>query len=548
MTHELTHDGLFSYFEPILVEQIIELPLVKRHLSACDYFKCIDTCSILKQNLGFVPNISGTPIHAILSFNALKQAPINELREYFGIEQIRAAYLQCFGDYFTRFESKIMTSNVTSVLGYMPYSPLINESQQKVLILHIKAAMSLPLQVFTNAIIEQDFLLQEIAALLIYQASKAKLFIAAIQADDTKYKQVIVSLAFSVLKMGLGAFNVSELINVSQSISTLASSALDKIERELLGLVSDIQNLIVYTHFQVIAEAEKDLLSSVAPEDMVLRWVIYRAHIFHNANKSIKHILDTCVNNDDFYRCIIGETVAKHDDLTEETLQIHATERARLYIANIALGIQAQINKIRIVRDSVLSKEGGEKIELYFRKICLINYTLSLETSSALQSTWITKPLGHRLSYYFPEVIFQKKWAPVRLHNYIHSGVMYCKQKMPLEAYKERRRNAPVILGLFRNSSRVKHELFSQLEDQLPCLSDGLIQELQQQRKPIHLTLCSDDYYDTHRTRYSFRRRQLSLFSFSELPFAGDPIKPIPQTAQSMVILPKNNVNDRCVQ
>ena len=533
MTYELTQDGLFSYFDPTLVETILELSLVKRHLSVHDYLNCKEACSLFKQGLGFSPIIVANPIQAILSFHVLKQASVDELIEYFSIEKIKEAYVQCYGEYFSIFESKIMASKNRPQQDFSNAPLLFDVDHEKILILHIKAAMSLPLQVFTNSITEQDFLLQEIASLLIYQAGRAQKFITAIEDDDILYKQVVVSLAFSVLKMGLGVFNVSELINVSQSISSLAASAFNKIEQKLSGLVSDIQNLVVTTQYQVLQEAEKELLSTVAPEDIALRWVSYRGHVFHNANKSIKNLLDTCVNNDDFFRCIIRETAYKHQGATEDQLQIYATEKARLYIAEIAEGLKSQVNKIRIIRDSVLSKEGSEKIELYFRKICLINYTMSLETSTVLNQSWIPKGLGHRLTYYFPELVFQKKWAIVKFHNYIHNGVLYCKQKIPLKEYQERRRNSPVVLGLFRNSTSVKHELFARLEEQLTGLSDSLIHDLQQQKKhtPTNTVRYHEDPYDSQRTRYSFKRRQLSLFSFSELPFSPESSRSLPRAA-----------------
>jgi len=545
MTYELTQDGLFSYFDPTLVEKILELSLVKRHLSVYDYLSCKDRCSLFKQGWGFVPIKSTNPLQAILTFQALKQASVDELTEYFSIREIKEAYLHCYGDCFSIFESKIIASKNRSEQDCGTAPLLFDEDHEKTLILHIKAAMCLPLQGFTNAIIEQDFLLQEIASLLVYQAGRAHEFITAIQDDDVLYKQVVVSLAFSVLKMGFGVFNMGELINVSQSISSLASSAFNKIDQKLTSLVSEIQSLVVTTQYQVLQEAEKELLSTVAAEDIALRWVSYRALVFHNANKSIKNLLDTCVNNDDFFRCIIRETVYKHQEISEDQLQIYATERARLYIEKIAEGMQSQVNKIRIVRDSVLCKEGSAKIELYFRRICLINYTASLETSKVLNQSWIPKELGHRLSYYFPEIIFQKKWAPVKLHNYLHSGVLYCKQKISLKEYQDRRKNSPVVLGLFRNSPRVKHELFSRLEEQLSCLSDGLIHDLQQQKAtPTNTVRYPAEAYDTLRNRYSFSRRRLSLFSFSEPPSVTEQTKSIPPQSSSVVLISQRRFED----
>ena len=549
MIDELTMEGLFNYFDPIAIKKIIELSLVKRHLSVHDYCKCKGAFARPQINRDLLPQETGGYLHALLSFNALKRASIDELIEYFSVAEIKKAYLHCYGEYFSIFESKMMASVEKSQYGFDAPDffsfPLLDEAREKTLALQIQAVMALPLQAFANMITEQDLLLQEIASVLTYQAGKAQKFIAAIQEDDIRYKQVVVSLAFSVLKLGFGVMNVGELVNVGESLSSLASSTFEKIEEKFSIFVSDIHNLVIKAYFRVLGDAEKELLSSTAPEDITLCWVLYRANIFRNANKSIKHILDTCVDNNDFFRCIIKETLYQHEELTDDELLINATEKARLYIQNIVEGLQSQVNKVRLIRDAVLSREGSEKIALYYRKICLINYTMSHENSRVMQQTWLTKALGHRLSYYFPTVIFQEKWTLVKLNDFVYGGVSYCKQKIPLTEYQDRRRNSPVVLGLFRNSSRVKKKLFMSLEEQIPHLSDCLIQELQQPQMVAHSEVnFADDTHDTMRTHYSTRRRQLSLFSFSEPPVNEQTIKPIPQPAPPVVLISQRSFDD----
>ena len=542
MTHELTMDGLFSYFDPITVEKIIELPLVKRHLSVHDYFQCKESCSksgILKclQREGI------RPFNAILSFDALQHAPIDEVLPYLSINKIKQAYLDSYGDYFSFYESKILALTEQPHLNYEIFSPMLDLVSEKKLILHIQAAMALPLQAFTNAILEQDFLLLEIASQLTYQAGEAQKFIAAIQEDDEQYKQAVINVTFSVIKMGLSVFHVDQLLSVGQSLSTLASSAFEKIDNKLSSLVSEIKNLVVNAHLHVLEEAERELLSNTAPEDITLRWSMYRAHIFHRENELIKSVLDTCVNNDYFFRCVIKETMYQHKELTQEMLLIHATEKARLYVTEIVNTLKSQVMKIQHIRDAVRSPEGKKKIEFYFQQLSLIHYTMNHENSTNITQGWLTKKLGHRLSFYFPEVIFQKKWSPVTLQNLFHHGVVYCKQKMTLQEYQARRRNSRVVLGLFRNSPRVKEALFSSLEEQITLLSDQLIHQLQQQNSAAQLDdVFHGDTYDTGKRRYCFRRRQLSIFSFHEPDLEQTVTKSINKSMPPIVLISERSL------
>lgn len=545
MTFELTKEGLFSYFDPETVKEIIELSLVKRHLSAHDYCQCRDGLSHPLQKFKSSHKNTLDPTHTILGFDALKHASLKEVRQYLGIKKINDAYVQCYGEYFSFFQAKILasTDNPNNPCNNPP--PLLDFGSEKKLILNIQSAMSLPLQAFTNAILEQDFLLQEIASQLIYQARKAEQFISRIKDDDAKYKQTVVSLAVSLLKMGLGVFNVSELIDVSQSLSNLASGACETIEEKLSDLVSDIQTLVIHTHLWVLQEAESKLLSTTAPEEITLRWDMYRAHIFHSTNQSIKHVLDSCVNNDNFFRCIIKETIYQHQGLSQEMLLIHAVEKAHGYMANIANGLQSQVAKIRQIKNAVVSSEGSQNIEIYFRKIGLINYTLHHEKSGSMIQQWLTKPLGHLLTFYFPDVVFQKKWTPVRLYSLVHHGVWYSKQKITLQEYTKRRSESIVVLGLFRNSSTVKETLFATLEDKIPHLSDQLVQSLQQQNStypPAHENVF-DDYASLRRGRRSFLQPREALFSFREPNPDAIFIKPLPKGDNSVVLIAQRELN-----
>lgn len=518
MTYELTKDGLFGYFGSEIIEKIIELPLIKRHLSAHDYCQSKDYLSRPQNNSKPLQKKHTKPLDAILSLDVLQQAPMNEVIQYLSIEKIKEAYMLCYGDYFLLFQEKFLTAQEHPPLSMVNYLPLLDLVGERKLILSIQGAMAIPLQAYTHAILEQDFLLQEIASQLIYQSGKAQKFIDIIQEDDSKYKQLVVNLAFSVVKMGFGVFNAGELIHVSNALVTLAAGTFDNMEEKLSSLVSDIQHLVMNTHLWVLQEAEKELLSTTGPEEITLRWSMYRFHIFHSASQSIKRILDSCVNNDNFFRCVIRETISQHEGLTQEILLIHAIDKAQEYVAYIMKGLQSQVGKIRRIRDAVISPEGSQNIEIYFRKICLINYTMHHEKSGTFIERWLTKKLGHRLSFYFPDVVFQKKWSSAKLHHIFYHEVEYSKQKLTLAEYQERKKKSPVVLGLFRNSSRVKRALFANLEEQIPYLGDRLVCELQQQgiQSRSEDVFLSENTDSDEVSRYSFSRRKLSLFSFCE--------------------------------
>ena len=91
MTYELTKDGLFNYFGSEMVEKIIELSLVKRYLSAHDYCQCKDYFSRPRKGLEVCEKKSNEPIDAILSFDILQHAPLDEVIQYLGIQKIKEA-------------------------------------------------------------------------------------------------------------------------------------------------------------------------------------------------------------------------------------------------------------------------------------------------------------------------------------------------------------------------------------------------------------------------------------------------------------------------
>ncbi len=511
MSYELTTEGLFSYFDPDTIKELIELPLIKRHLSTHDYYRCKEILANPQQRLQLPPPKSIHIKYAILGEHILKSSSLDEVKKYLDRAEIKKVYSSYYGQYFSLFYQKIsaMQEGLQSDLTQLP--PLLDEVKEKKLMLSIQSALAIPLQAFTNAIDEQDHLLQVIAAHLIYQASKAQQYVSNIQEDDLKYKLTILSLVTSVIKMGLGAINASELMSISSSLTELASKSFEKIEEKLSVLVSEIQFLLIQTHSWVLQDAESKLLFTTEQSEIELRWVDYRDHIFERANQSIKEILDRCVNNDDFFRCIIKETIYQHEGLTKDKLLLHAVDKARGYVAEIVQGLKAEVHKIRLVKNAVVSPEYDASIAAYFRKIYLINYTLKHQTSDHWIQKWITKKLGHQLSFYFPEVVMQKTWAP--------------RSKKQISCEK----GSLIVLGLFQNSSKTKVKLCARLEEEAIHLSDRLVDELHGKVRPQRHGAFLTDVSEEIRGRagsYSLVQPLQRLFSFSE-PSEDMATKPI---------------------
>ena len=524
MTCDLTRDGLCGCFDPLILATLIQLPLVKRHLSAEDYIYCQSICAQSMQSV--TPPVKVALDKAILPLSVLEKSDKQEVAGYLNIDAVKKAYIRAYGLRFQQFLSRydsLQQDLSTESFGFSPPNvlPFLRGSlQERKLIFQIQAAMALPLEAFTHAILEQDFYLQEIAAVITYQATKAHQLIAAFEANDIAYKKTVINLGLSVIKVGLGVVNGAELINVCQSLSTLAMN--DEMVMDttaFTAVIGNIRSLVLATHWQVLQQAEKQLLSTALTEDLSVRWVMYRAQVFRQANAAIQQVIETCLKSDDFLRCIMRETCTEYPNLTDDALVIFSTEKVRAYVANIASALQDQIEKIGCIRDVIVSAEGSEKIEAYFEKMGLINYTLDHENSSSALHRFLTKKLGHRLSFYFPEVIFQKKWAPITLFGLLHRDVVYSKRKISVKEYQERRQKTPVVLGLFSNSSRVKKSLFMNLEEQIPHLNDCLIEDLQQSTVDAAGVFLPNGVLTEQGgnvRRYSFKQQRLSLFSFTE--------------------------------
>lgn len=537
MRQELTKDGLFGYFDPIEVEKIVELPLVQRCLSISEYNLCKRACSKKIVNVA-ATKAQYTAQRAVLDFETLQQSSIGDVLQYLNIPNVRVAYLQAYGEYFNFFESNLLASKDKIHAKCGDLFPVLDEVSEKTLIFSLKSAIGLPLEAFNNALLQQDFLLQEIASEFAEQATKAQEFIFSIQESDIKYKQSVINLAFSFIKLGLNVVNAGELFAFSASLAELAAQTFDKIEGKFATIVLGIQTLVTHTHHSVLADAERGLFSTTLPQDIERCWTKYRIRIFEKANSSIKDILKSCIANDNFFRCIIRETLYQHKNLTNDMLRIKATQKAEEYFTVIVEGLLSQVARIQQMRDVIASNHGRQKIECYYRKIGLINYAKQHEEAGNMTQKWLTKKLGHRLAFYFPE-IFQKKWAPVVLFTLFHHPVTYCKQQITPKDYLAKKKDALIVLKAVGNSSRIKEELYAYLEEQMPRLSDELIKDLQVKKTEeitpeLDNVFVGEGYNSVKRTRYSFAQRKRVLFEHPEADTEERRVEPASQSIVSM--------------
>lgn len=521
MTYELTKKGLFSYFDPKEVCEIIELPLIQHHMSTYQYNLCRAECSTPLSAASTKKKYASK--ETVLDFEALQCAPIANVIEYLNITNVRAAYVQVYGKYFIYFESQVLASKNEPCRLCGELFPVIDEISEQKLILSIKAATSLPILAFNNALLQQDFLLQSIALVFKKQASNAQDFIAQIQGRDIAHKESVINLAFSFVKLSLSMINMGELLNVGARFSELAAYAFEEIEARLPALVLQVQELVATTHYGVLAEAEKGLFSTVLPEDIESCWAEYRIRIFEKANSAIADVLKNCVANDDFFRCIIREVLCQQKNVTYDMLYIKAAEKTEHYFKVIAEGLLAQVAKIRHMRDAVVSEEGTQKIGHYYRQLGLINFAKQHEMGGSLTQQWLTKETGHRISFYFPEV-FQKKWTGT-FYSIFHRPVPYCKQLMSLEEYKQRKQKAVVVLAAVGNSVRVKEELYMYLEEQAPRLRETLFRELRELKpsSPQYNGFVSDGATLPRRGRYSFTQSDEVFLDFTNARKAWPP-------------------------
>lgn len=531
MTYELTKEGLFSYFDPVEVMRIIKLPIVRRSISEYESTLCLEACDTFSNESTSVKK-SIDARHAILNFEVLQYATIKEVTDYLKIPQVRALYVQCYGEYFKFFETNVLNAQHQPHAKCGELFAVIDEISERELILHMKSAMGFALIALGNILQKQDLLLQEIATHFSEQATKAQSYIAALQEKDNKYKESVINCAFSLLKLGLDVVHAGELLNIGESLSNLVAIAFDKIEVNFASFITGMQTLVVCTHGGAVAEAEKGLLATALPQDIERFWTRYRVSLFEYSNNKIGGILESCLKNDNFFRCIIREVLYQKKELTYRELLGPATKKAEKYITDILQSLQNQVAKIDHLRKAAASEEGHERIALYFRQVCLFNYAKQHEHADKKVTTgWFTRHLGRELTINFPGVVFQKKIFPIGV---FHHHVTYCKRKITTEEYREMRKHADVRLGLFTNSADIEG-LISSLEDRMPLLMDLLIQDLQEisfnSSLPSELV---NDIGSVRKARYSFSQRRRVLFDFSDSkPKESNPVKP----AENAVVL-----------
>jgi len=488
MTSELTMEGLFSYFDPKTVLEIIRQKLPQQNISAEDYHRCLDACDSQSFHQRDVYTKNIIPINALLSLPTLQQASITDVLSYLDILAVKDAYLHCYGENFLIFETNFLKARDERIIDFSPPSLNLDPVTEKLLITQLQAALSPMMVHFYEELRKQDFLLQEIAADLSLQAKEAQKYILAVQKYNAEYKDNALKLLFSIIRVGLNAVNANEVVNLGATLTKVASSILGDADI-LTAIVSGVQDRMSNTCVEVLAEAEKQLLSATTPDAIARCWLSYRRQINTSSNELIRDIYSS-----NFFKCVIRETLAQGKGLTQEALLINSTEKAQDYLSKILSGLTSQVAKIQRMGKAIQSHEGSEEVKNYFQKIFLIRYTTAQINSKRYFERWISKGVGRQLAAHFPASVSQKGWSFKEL----------CRK----------RPNATVRLGFFYNSRQDLRKLNEELKGLPHKLNDelvGVLAQLEPQNCSEVLDTLSID--SANHGVYFFPRSRRSIFS-----------------------------------
>ena len=389
---------------------------------------------------------------------------------------------------------------------------------EKVIMFHLKTFMASQMQQALSLILAQDFLLQEMSSEFIFHASKADDFISVVKDNDTKYKQSILNICFSLVRLGLDLVNAGEIVDVCVELSGLAKSS-EYIQGKLYEIVGSIQDIVAFDTHQALVESEVRLVSHNT-QSIDREWVSYRANVYKKSYAAIHMLWEKCINSDDFMLCIIKQAVNSHMD-DQNNLLLESVQIAKSYINDILQPLYDQLQKISMIRDSIKSKQGSQLIQLYFRRMHLIDFALSHEYSKSFLGRWLSKSMGHQLARYFPELVFQKKLSPIWPYRFMGRKVRYAGEKISAKEYFFRKGMAESVLGIFCTSRNIKNELYESLEDVMSLYTDKLIAGLQQSQDHIsdefevQVFDDGDEKKSLRCGRYNLRRPVLSLFDNS---------------------------------
>ena len=517
MGRKLLSEVVFLFNKKEKKEEFIQIPFVRKILGDVEYMK-VTQLILLDSNTKYLSEhyLDHTSREGlILDLDVLQEYDLEDIYQYIFTSEIRDEYIRKYGTEYFRFESSFKVHNISLQDQGDIKEQQLDDASFRIMIIQLKSFMGSQLQRATSLILAQDFSLQEIAAELTFQAQQAKKFMSAVKENDIKYKQNVINLCFSLIRAGLDMVNASEIVDICLMLADLAQSSED-IQAKLVDVVDNMQDIVAYDNHRALVDSEMELVSMSNPQDIDRKWVFYRASVYRKSFEAIQLLWNECINSDNFMRCIIKQAARSQVNSKDDTM-LEAAQVAKSYIDAILEPMQQQLDRISTVRNSVKSIAGGEYVQIYFRRMNLINYTLSHENSRSWVGRWLSKSIGHQLTKYFPAEVFQKKWSPIWCYRLCKKKVKYAGGKISTREYFERKNRAELVLGQVSNSKSKKSDLFGILEHVIPTYKDRLVDKLHNPNDSMVdeydgrlLTVESEG--SLSRGRYTFNRPTLTLF------------------------------------
>jgi hypothetical protein len=402
----------------------------------------------------------------------------------------------------------------------------ISNAEKKRMIREVKASMGPILVDFSEEISSQNFALLTIQDVFCHHAHKAQTYVDSVKAKDRAYKQSLVDLGLSVIKLGLSSVHLADMVDIAQSLQDIISNSLVRIEERLSNIVTDIEDSVDQAHDQVFRNVEnrleKQLLAHTGPEDLKMYWIQYRAAVNAQSYDAIKDILDKTLKTDDFIWCTILAAIEANPSGNPLDWTNTAAEKFDIYVKRVFDSLSERVSLIKLISKNILQKDVSDEIVSYFKKIGLADYVLAQDGKRGLEG-WLTNKVGRELSKQFPG-IFQSKIRPIWLGRKPRS----------ISARRTLKSEAEIVLRSGPNTEIKKQQLFDILRIKKCDSYTGLVEKLHRS-----LEVCAQRETDAD-TRFSTQKaigggiQLLSHRKIGEFDIDGENYYPEPDVQEEL--------------
>ncbi len=394
--------------------------------------------------------------------------------------------------------------------GFLETSdPELSHEDMKAIISRVQARLAITLATINQLNSKQLAAIDQISAVFITQVTKANEVVKVIKEKDADIKAKTLKLPIAVLRLATDLVASSEIIDVIDSVFSLAHSACDNIDVQIDKVIDNLKKLTSLTCIESYQEAERTLLQATDIDDQRELWARFKGELCTIANEKFTQLYEKYLTNPDFITLLIKQYIQENPGQSITNIEVEVGRKA-LELANEVLKpLEEKVEDIEKIKMGVLSHQGKEVIRAYFIRLNLINWTLSCEKSG----TGVSKHHAHQLAKYF-DFIAQKKYLGFL------GKVKYKGRKMSASEYKKQYRYSPVKLGLFHSQHKLDR-LYDELHGVLPELEEALISGIIASSEDIPLsdTLLPKDNPPTVRKsvyRFSHRTSAATLFSNHE--------------------------------